>query len=148
MEVILIQDVEKLGFTNEIVTVKNGYGRNYLIPRRLAKIANKGNRKVIEEIMRQREQKEATIIAELQTIADKLTAKTLKVGAKVGTSGKIFGSVTAHQLADAIKSEHNIDIDRRKIEIKEEVKTAGTYNAHIGLHREVSFEVPFEVVPE
>jgi large subunit ribosomal protein L9 len=148
MEVILLQDVEKLGFANDIVTVKSGYGRNFLIPQGLAKIANEGNKKVMAEIARQREQKEAKIVAELQTIADKLTASTLKVGAKVGTSGKIFGSVTQHQLADAIKSEHDMEIDRKKIEILGDVKNVGTYNAKISLHREVIFEVPFEVVPE
>jgi len=148
MELILIQDVENLGERNDIVTVKNGYGRNYLIPQGLATIASPSKKKHALEIKKQQSAKALKMIADMQAIADSLASKTLQVGAKAGTSGKLFGSVTNIQLADAIKKQFDIDIDRRKIKLKEEIKSLGTYKAAVELHREVSANIEFEVVQD
>jgi len=148
MDVILLQDVEKLGEKHEVVNVKPGYGRNYLIPQGLAKVANNANLANLEEIKREEAEKEAARLAEYQEIADKLKGKVLRIGAKAGTSGKIFGSVTSLQLASAIKDQFDLDIDRKKIEIEEEVKDLGTYTAQVNLHKEVNAPVSFEVVAE
>jgi len=148
MELILIQDVENLGERNDIVTVKNGYGRNYLIPQGLATIASPSKKKHALEIKKQQSAKALKLIEDMQAIADSLASKTLQVGAKAGTSGKLFGSVTNIQLADAIKKQFDIDIDRRKIKLKEEIKSLGTYKAAVELHREVSANIEFEVVQD
>ena len=148
MELILTQDVENLGERNDIVTVKNGYGRNFLIPQGLATIATASKKKHALEIKKQQSAKAMKMIADMQAIADNLASKTLKVGAKAGTSGKLFGSVTNIQLADAIKKQFDIDIDRRKIKLKEEIKSLGTYKAAVELHREVSANIEFEVVQD
>ncbi len=149
MEVILKQDVENLGFTHDIVTVKDGYARNYLIPRGLAVIANETNRKVLAELKRQQAFKAEKIKNEALVIAKALEGLSLRIAAKAGTSGKIFGSVNTVQIANAIKEATNIEIDRKKIHINEEsVKELGNYKAKIKLHKEVQFEIDFEVFAE
>ncbi len=149
MEVILKQDVHNLGYKNDIVKVKEGYARNFLIPKRLAIVATQTNRKVVAETMKQRAFKEEKIKKEAQKIADTLGGITLKIGAKAGTSGKIFGSVNSLQIAEAIQKQFNYEIDRKKIIVDGEgIKELGTYSAKVNLHKEVKLEVKFEVVAE
>lgn len=148
MEVILLQDVENLGDKNDLVTVKPGYARNYLIPQRLAVTANKANKKQYEEWVRQADARQEKLMKELEAVVEKLKNNTVKVGAKAGTSGKIFGSVTSLQLSDAIKKQLNAPIDRKKIELPEDVKMLGEYTATVHLHKDVDVEVKFEVVAE
>jgi len=148
MEVILIQDVDNLGGVNELVKVKNGYARNFLLPRQLAIEATPGNRKILEERMKQQLKKEAAMLAEINSVIAKLNEAPLKVGAKTGTSGKIFGSVTSLQISRAIRDQKGYDIDRRKITLPDEVKELGTYKAHIDFGNGKSADVDFEVVGE
>jgi large subunit ribosomal protein L9 len=148
MEVILIQDVDNLGGVNELVKVKNGYARNYLLPRQLAIEATPGNRKILEERMKQQQKKEAAMLAEINDVIAKLNEAPLKVGAKTGTSGKIFGSVTSLQISRAIRDQKGYEIDRRKISITDDVKELGTYKAHIDFGNGKSADVDFEVVGE
>lgn len=148
MEVILIQDVDNLGAANELVKVRNGYARNYLIPRKLALEANPSNRKQQEEKNKQLQKKEAKMLADLNLVIAKLKEAPLKIGAKTGTSGKIFGSVTSLQLTRAIREQKGYDIDRKKINILDEVKELGTYKASIDFGNGNSTELEFEVVGE
>lgn len=149
MEIILLQDIEKVGEKHDIVTVKNGYGRNFLIPNGMALVANASNRKRLDDLKRQANAKESHIINEAKAIAAKIgSASALKIGAKTGTSGKIFGSITNIQIANALRDQFDIDVDRKKIEIAEEIKEVGNYTATIRLHREVSCDINFEVVSE
>ena len=149
MEVILTQDINTLGYKNDVIKVKNGYARNYLIPKGLALEATETNRKIVAENQKQRAFKEEKIKKEAQKIADALQNITLKIGAKAGTSGKIFGSVNAIQIAEAIQKQYNYDIDRRKIMVDgESIKELGTYTAKVNLHKEVKLDVKFEVVSE
>ena len=131
MQVILIQDVNNLGGVNELVTVKNGYGRNYLIPQKFAIEASPSNMKMMEEKKKQQAKKEAKLLAELNSVIAALQTGALKIGAKTGTSGKIFGSVTSVQIARAIKDQKGYEIDRRRISIIDEVKELGTFKAKI-----------------
>lgn len=148
MEIILLQDVDKLGYKHEVVTVKPGYGRNYLIPQGLALMANKSNMARLAEMRKQQELQENKMLDQYKEIADKLDGITLKIGAKAGTSGKIFGSVTDIQLAQELHETHGIEIERRKIEMPEEVKNIGSYTAKAKLHKEVEADIKFEVVAE
>ena len=148
MEVILIQDIDNLGATNEVVKVKNGYARNFLLPRQLAVENSPGNRKQLEERMKQVKKKEDKMLAQVNSVIDKLKEAPLKLGAKTGTSGKIFGSVTTLQLSRAIREQKGFDIDRKKISIADEVKELGTYKAIIEFGNGQSTEVEFEVVSE
>ena len=149
MDVVLLQDVDNLGVKNDLVNVKPGYARNYLIPRGLAVNANKANLKWREELVKQTQRKEDKMLAGIQEVVDKLKGATIKVGAKVGTSGKIFGSVTPIQIADSVKKQLGAEVDRKKVEISEEVKTLGTYTATVNLHKSIDpVEVKFEVVEE
>lgn len=145
MEVILIQDVDNLGGANELVKVKNGYARNFLLPRQLAVEASPSNRKQLEERLKQVRKKEEKMLAEISSVIAKLKDGIVKLGAKTGTSGKIFGSVTSLQLSRAINEQKGYAIDRRKINIVDEVKELGTYKATIdfgnGHHTEIEFEV-------
>ncbi|HZG24944.1 MAG TPA: 50S ribosomal protein L9 [Chitinophagaceae bacterium] len=145
MQVILIQDVDNLGGANELVTVKNGYARNFLIPGKLAVEANTSNRKQMEEKIKQLEKKEKKLLAEINSVIEVLKSGPLKIGAKTGTSGKIFGSVTALQITRAIRDQKGYEIDRKRITIPDEVKELGTYKANIdfgnGNHTDVEFEV-------
>lgn len=148
MEVILTQYVDTLGAINDVVKVKNGYARNYLIPRQLAVEANPSNRKQLEERLKQFKKKEDKMLAEINDVKTKLTESPLKIGAKTGTSGKIFGSVTPLQISRAIKEQKSYDIDRKRISIIDEVKEIGTYKASIDFGNGQSTEVEFEVVGE
>lgn len=148
MEIILRQDVQRLGSKDDIVKVKDGYGRNYLIPQGMAVIATESAKKVLAENIRQRAHKEAKLKAEAQIVADKLKALTIAIGAKTSTTGKIFGSVNNIQLAEAISAQ-GIEIERKNITIaKEGVKEIGKHIAKIKLHREVVIDFEFEVVSE
>ncbi len=148
MDIILLQEIEKVGFKHEIVSVKPGYARNYLIPKGLALIANSSNRKRLDELKRAEAAKEAKLTGYYQEIADKLKDTVLKVGAKAGTSGKIFGSVTTLQIAQILRDQLEIEVDRRKIELEEDIKELGTYSAKLNLHPEVEAVVQFEVIQE
>jgi large subunit ribosomal protein L9 len=148
MQVILIQDVNNLGVVHELVTVKDGYGRNYLIPQKLAVEANSSNLKQLEERRKQLAKKEEKLLAEINSVIAVLTEGTLSIGAKTGTSGKIFGSVTSVQIARAIREQKGYEIDRRKIAIIDEVKELGTYKAKIDFGKGHETEVDFEVVAE
>lgn len=148
MQVILLKNVEKLGYKHDLVEVKPGYGRNYLIPQGLAKIANKANMADLDAIKQKEAEVEAARLSEYQEMATKLEGVVLSIGAKAGQSGKIFGSVTNVQIAAALKEQLDLDIERRKIEIEEEVKELGTYSAQLNLHPEVQPKVSFEVKAE
>ncbi|MDY0076681.1 MAG: 50S ribosomal protein L9 [Bacteroidales bacterium] len=149
MEIILKQDIEKLGYTNDIVNVKDGYARNFLIPNKMAIIANPTNRKVLAETLKQQAFKENKVKNEAAAIAKALEGTTLKIAVKAGTSGKIFGSVNSVMIANAIKEAKNIELDRKRISINEDaVKEVGNYKASIRLHKEVQFEIDFEVFAE
>ena len=148
MEVILKENVDHLGYKDEVKTVKSGYARNYLIPRGLAITANETNLKVLEETLKQRSVKEQKLIDEFQVIADALMEVVVKVGAKVSEKGKIFGSVTTLQIAEAIHYEGHV-VDRKQIQISEDsIKELGTYTAKIKLHPKVDFDLRFEVIKE
>ncbi len=148
MEVILLAEVEKLGDRHDVVKVKNGFGRNFLIPKKLAVIANKPNRKKLEEIKVKEAAELAKRFDEFKDMADKLKDMVIKIGAKAGAEDKIFGSVTNIQLAQAIKEQAGFDIERKKITIMEEVKTLGSYVAEAHLHPEVETKINFEVVQD
>ncbi len=148
MEVILLKDLDKVGDKHTIVSVKNGYGRNFLIPRGLALIANDVNRGKLDDLKKREEAEEAKKVGFYQSIVDKLDGKVLKIGAKAGTSGKIFGSVTNVQIAQALKEQFDVEVDRKKIDIPEEVKNLGAYEAVLNLHKEVDGKINFEVVAE
>jgi len=149
MEVVLLQDVDKLGTQHQIVKVRPGFARNYLIPRGLAQAASGGARKLALEKQKQQQRREEKLMSQLQTIVDQLKKTVVRVGAKTGTSGKIFGSVTTLQLAEAIKKQFGVNVDRKKISILEEdIKVLGTYKALVDLHKDVKVEIDFEVVAE
>jgi len=148
MEVILIKDVDNLGGANEVVKVKNGYARNYLLPRQLAVENSSSNRAQLEERLKQVRKKEEKMLAEINSVIAKLKEAPLKLGAKTGTSGKIFGSVTSLQISRAIREQRGYDIDRRKIHIVDEVKELGTYKATIDFGNGHNTELEFEVVAE
>ena len=148
MQVILIQDVNNLGGANELVTVKNGYGRNCLIPSKLAVEASPSNLKQLNERLKQQAKKEAKLLAAINDVILVLSNGALKIGAKTGTSGKIFGSVTSVQIARAIKEQKGYEIDRRRITILEEVKELGSFKAKIDFGNGNETEVEFEVISE
>jgi large subunit ribosomal protein L9 len=148
MQIILIKDVDNLGGANELVEVRPGYARNFLIPQKFAIEASSSNLKVLDERHKQIQKKEAKLLAEITKVSEALKASPVKLGAKIGTSGKIFGSVTAIQLARAIREQKGYEIDRRRISIIDEVKEAGTYKAQIDFGKENLLELEFEVVAE
>lgn len=148
MQVILIQDVNNLGGANELVNVKNGYARNFLIPSKLAVEASPSNRKQLEERQKQLAKKEQKLLAEINSVIAVLKESPLKIGAKTGTSGKIFGSVTSVQIARAIREQRGYEIDRRRITIIDEVKELGSYKAKIDFGKGQEIEVDFEVTAE
>ena len=131
MEIILLKDIEKLGDKHELVKVRSGYGRNFLIPQGVALLANEGNRKMLAELKKQEDARENKKVNEYKAMADQVKGVTLKIGAKTGTSGKIFGSVTNVQIAQALKEQCNLEVERKKISIPEEVKNVGEYTAVI-----------------
>jgi large subunit ribosomal protein L9 len=148
MEVILKKNVDKLGYTNEVVTVKPGYGRNFLIPQGYAVLATASAKKAHEEIMRQKSHKESKMLAEAQAIAAKLADVTLSIATKAGENGKIFGSVNTVQIAEALR-EAGFDIDRKSLKIKEEpIRDLGTFEAEANLYKGVKQTFKIEVVSE
>ncbi len=149
MEVILKQDMPNLGQKDEIVKVRDGYGRNFLIPQGKATTATASAKKVLAENTKQRAHKEAKIKAEAQKTAEKMNGLKLKIGAKTSTTGKIFGSVNTIQVAEALK-EKGYDLDRKNISLVNEdaIKEVGTYKAKVKLHKEVVVEVEFEIISE
>ena len=147
MKLILKEDVSGLGYKDDVVEVKSGYGRNYLIPPGKAVIASPSALKVLAENQRQRAHKLAKIKADAEALAAQLSGLELTIGAKTSATGTIFGSVNSIQIAEALeKLGHNVD--RKLIDIKEPVKEVGKYNATVRLHKEVTVEIPFEVVAE
>lgn len=148
MEVILKKNVDKLGYANEIVNVKPGYGRNFLIPQGYAVLATASAKKAHEEILRQKAHKETKLLAEAQELATKLEAQTISITTKAGENGKIFGSVSTVQLAEALKKA-GFDIDRKSLKIKEEpIKEVGSYEAEANLFKGVKPVFKFEVIGE
>jgi len=148
MHVILIKDVDNLGAAHEMVEVRPGYARNYLIPQKYAIEASNSNTKIMEERRKQKQKKEDKLMAEINNVTDVLKASPVKVGAKIGISGKIFGSVTAIQIARAIREQKGYEIDRRRISILDDVKEAGMHKASIDFGKENVVEIEFEVVGE
>jgi len=145
MELILKEDIAGLGYKNDVVKVKPGYGRNYLIPQGFAIIANESNKKVLAENVRQAAHKAEKIKKDAEALAEAIGNTVLEIPAKAGESGKIFGSVTTLQISDALKSK-GITLDRKKISFLSEVKTLGEYEALLDLHKEVKHKVSFKVV--
>jgi len=149
MDVILKEDIQGLGYSNDIVKVKAGYARNYLIPKGMAIAATETNRKVQAENLKQKSFKEEKVRKEAETLAKALDGITVKIGAKAADSGKIFGSVNNIQIAEAIKNQFKYDIDRKKIVVDgDQIKELGTYVAEVGLHKEIKVAINFEVFAE
>ena len=140
MELILKEDYKGLGYKNDIVNVKPGYGRNFLIPQGLALVASESNKKVVAENVKQAAHKAERLKNDAVELAAKINALTLEIATKVGETGKIFGKITSLQVSDALKAK-GIDVDRKKIAFKDDVKTTGEYVAHIDLHKEVKTTV-------
>ncbi|MFY7989715.1 MAG: 50S ribosomal protein L9 [Fluviicola sp.] len=148
MEVILKKNIDKLGYKDEVVSVKPGYGRNFLIPQGYAVLATPSAVKAHEEVLKQRAHKESKIVAEAEGIAAKLAEVTVKISTKVGENGKIFGSVNTVLLSEALKAA-GFDIDRKSLKIKDEpIKEVGTYEAEANLHKGVKPVFKFEVIGE
>lgn len=148
MEVILKEDVANLGYKDDIVHVKDGYGRNFLIPQGKAVIASESARKVLAEVLKQRAHKIAKIKEEAEALAEKMKGVSLTIGAKTSSTGTIFGSVTNIQIAEEL-AKLGFEVDRKIIRIKEDaVKEVGSYSATVRLHKEVLVEIPFEVISE
>ncbi|MGC4021210.1 MAG: 50S ribosomal protein L9 [Cyclobacteriaceae bacterium] len=147
MEIILTQDVTGLGYKNDTVKVKPGYGRNYLIPNGVALIANESNKRRVAEDIRQAAHKAAKIKQDAETLAAKVGELTVEIKTKAGETGKIFGAVTALQVSDALKAK-GFDVDRKKISFKEQPKELGTYTALLDLHKEVKHNIQVSVVAE
>ncbi len=148
MNVILKQDLPNLGHKDDIVSVKDGYARNYLIPKGYAINATSGAKKVHEEILRQRAHKEEQLKQAALEMAEKLKEVSLTIGAKTSTKGKIFGSVNTIQIAEALQ-EKGFDVERKDISIKNDlIKEIGSYSATVKLHKEVLVDIPFEIVSE
>ena len=149
MEVILKQDIKSLGYANDMVKVKPGYARNFLIPQGFAIVADATNKKIHAENMKQKSHKEEKQRKEAEKLVANLEAITLKIGAKAGTSGKIFGSVNTIQIAEAIKEQYNYDIDRKKIELEgDSIKQLGEYKATISIYKGIKAVINFEVIAE
>lgn len=147
MQVILKEDVQNLGYKDEVVNVKDGYGRNYLIPKGKAVIATESSKKVLTENLKQRSHKLAKIKADAQELATKLEGVSLTIGAKTSSTGTIFGSVTNIQISEAL-DKLGYPVDRKLIVIKDPVKEVGNYKATVKLHKDVVVEIPFEVISE
>jgi large subunit ribosomal protein L9 len=148
MQVILIQDVNNLGGANEVVAVKNGYARNFLIPQKMAVEASPGNMKQLDERLKQLRKKEEKMMAEINQVISVLKASPLRIGAKTGTSGRIFGAVTNVQVSRAIREQRGYEVDRRKIHIVDEIRELGTYKAKVDFGNGHEAEVDLEVVAE
>lgn len=147
MDVILKQDIKGLGYKNDTVSVKPGYGRNYLIPQGFAIIANNSNRKHIDENIRQAAHKADKLRKDAEDLAKKIGDLTIELKTKAGESGKIFGSITANQVAEALR-DRGYDIDRRKISFNQDIKELGDYTASLDLHRDIQHEIGIKVVAD
>ncbi len=147
MEIILKQDVKNLGYKDDILKVKDGYGRNYLIPQGHAVLATESNKKILAETLKQTQFKQEKIRNEATELAAKLQDVKIAIGAKAGESGKIFGAVNTIQFAEALKK-LGFEVDRKRITFETDVKFVGEYIANLNLHKEVKIQVPFEVVAE
>ena len=148
MKVIMLQDVEKVGDKHEVIEVKDGFGRNYLLPRGLAIIGNKSNMGRLNEMIRRENAQEQKKLDVYREIAKKLQGKTLRVGAKSGTSGRIFGSITQLQIRNLLQEQFGVDVERRKIVLPDEAKELGTYQFTMRLHPDVVQEMDMELVQE
>jgi len=149
MEIILKKDVTDLGYAHDVVTVKNGYARNFLIPQGHAVMATESNKKINAEDLRQKSFKAQKTRKEAELVAKSLENITVKIGAKAAETGKIYGSVNAIQIADALRDQFKIDIDRKKIHVDgESIKETGSYTASIRLHKELLVNINFEVIAE
>ena len=146
MKVIMLQDVEKVGDKHEVLEVKDGFGRNYLLPRGLAIIGNKSNMGRLNEMIRRENAQEQKKLDVYRDIAKKLEGKTLRVGAKSGTSGRIFGSITQLQIRNLLQEQFGVDVERKKIVLPEEAKELGTYQFIMRLHPEVVQTMDMELV--
>jgi len=147
MEIILKEDIINLGYKDDVVTVKDGYGRNFLIPQKKAILATESAKKIVAENLKQRTHKLERIKAEAQALAEKLEGLVLTIGAKTSSTGTIFGSVGNIQVAEAL-AKAGFEIDRKVIVIKEAIKEVGSYKANLKLHREVAQEIQIEVISE
>jgi large subunit ribosomal protein L9 len=147
MEIILKEDVQNLGYKDDVLTVKDGYGRNFLIPQKKAVLATPSAKKMLAEDLKQRAHKLAKIKADAEALAAKVNGLSLTIGAKASTNGKIFGAVTNIQVAEALEKA-GFNVDRKVIAIKEAIKELGSYKAQLKLHKEVAAEVSIEVVAE
>ena len=147
MELILKEDVENLGFKDDVVKVKNGYGRNFLIPNGLAMLATESNKKVLAEKIKQSQNKQKKAIDEAQKIVKKLEKLDLKIAAKALEGDKLFGSITSADISKEL-AENKLEIEKKYIQLSSNIKKTGSYNAKIRLHREVNFELSFDVVKE
>lgn len=149
MEIILLQDVTNLGYKDDIVNVKNGYANNYLLPNGMAIIATPSNRKVLAENLRQRAKKEEKIRKDAETLKAAVNDKTVRLTAKVGENGRLFGSITSDQIAEAMKEQLNYDIDRKKIVVDgAKLKEVGTFPAQINIYRDIKAQINVEIVAE
>ena len=147
MDIILKEDVKGLGYKNDTVNVKAGYGRNYLIPKGAAMLASKSNRKMIDENIRQAAHKAEKLLKDAQSIADKIGEMILEIKTKAGESGKIFGAITAIQAAEALSAK-GFDIDRKKITVSKDIKQIGDHSAVIDLHKNVHHKIILRVITE
>jgi large subunit ribosomal protein L9 len=147
MELILKEDVENLGFKDDVVKVKNGFGRNFLIPNGLAMLATESNKKVLAEKIKQSQNKQKEAISDANKIAKKLEKLDLKLKAKSVEGEKLFGSITNSDISKGL-SDNGIEIEKKYIQLSSNIKQTGSYSAKIRLHREVSFDFPFEVIKE
>ena len=147
MELILKEDVENLGFKDDLVTVKNGYGRNFLIPNGLAILATESNKKVLQEKIKQSQNKQKKAIDEANKIVKKLEKLNVKISAKALEGDKLFGSVSSSEISKEL-SENGIEIEKKFIQLGSSIKKTGNYSSNIRLHREVNFELKFEVIKE
>ena len=149
MEIILKQDVINLGYKDDIVTVKNGYANNYLLPKGLAIIATPSNKKILAETLRQRAFKEEKIRKDAETLKAALDGKSVRIAAKVGENGQLFGAVNNIQIAEALKAQYNYDVDRKKIVVDgSKIKEVGSYTAIVNIYRDIKATLNLEVVNE
>ncbi len=149
MEVILKQDITGIGYKNDLVTVKDGFGRNYLIPKGLALIASESSKKALTELKKQQAYKEDKVVKEAEAIADLLKDLELTISVKAGTSGKIFGSVNTIMVANAIKEAKNLEIERKKIHFDaDHIKEVGKYSATVKLYKEIKVDIGLDIIAE
>ena len=148
MEIILLKNLSNLGDKHDVITVKNGYGRNYLIPKGLAVIANKVNMAKLDDLIAREKAEEDKKVEVYKQLLEQISDKVLKIGVKAGTSGKIFGSITNIQIANALRDQFEVDIPRKKIEISDDIKEVGSYKATLRLHDQVTGQVAFDLVQE